>query len=57
MKIHKELILRQVCENENFPFASFITSVLIVIGDYCFWFSSFVKVYRSPFAKVSIFSV
>ena len=51
MKLHKGLILRQVRENENFPFASFITRVLITIGDYCFLFSSFVKIYRSPFAK------
>ena len=51
MKLHKELILRQVRENENFLFASFITHVLITIGDYCVLFSSFVKVYCSPFAK------
>lgn len=44
MKLHKELILRLVRENENFPFASFITPVLIMIADYWFLFSSFVKV-------------
>lgn len=57
MRLHKELILRQVRENEHFPFASFIIRVLIMIGGYWFLFSSFVKVYHSPFAKVSISNV